>query len=71
MRHIITAIIFLLAAAIFGGVVWITEIQHLTGLPLAVLWIGAFLITTGLIAWIKIWQLRRHQQKQQESTTHE
>lgn len=66
MRQQSSLIIILIAVLIFGSVVWITEVQHLTGVALFLLWIGAFIITTILITVIKVWQLRGQQTDKEE-----
>lgn len=63
MQRILSSIIIVLAIVIFGGVVWLTEAQHLTGVTLFALWIGAFILTTVLVTLIKVWQLRLQQTK--------
>ncbi|GEK28397.1 hypothetical protein [Furfurilactobacillus siliginis] len=68
-RRILIAIISI-AVIIFGSVVWLTEQAHLTGLPLFVLCIGAFILTTVLITLLQLWQLS-HATKKQEPHDHE
>ncbi len=63
MQRILSGSIIVLAILIFGGVVWLTEAQHLTGVTLFALWIGAFILTTVLVTLIKIWQLHLQQSK--------
>ncbi|WP_421017373.1 hypothetical protein [Furfurilactobacillus cerevisiae] len=63
MQRILSSSIIVLAIVIFGGVVWLTEAQHLTGVTLFALWIGAFILTTVLVTLIKVWQLRLQRTK--------
>lgn len=63
MQSILSSSIIVLAIVIFGGVVWLTEAQHLTGVTLFALWIGAFILTTVLVTLIKVWQLRLQRTK--------
>ncbi|GAB6091945.1 hypothetical protein [Furfurilactobacillus curtus] len=66
MRQQSSIIIILITVLVFGSVVWLTEVQRLTGVTLFLLWIGAFIITTILITVIKVWQLRGQQTDKEE-----